>query len=206
MTIKLNAEIRANVGKGASRASRNNKKIPAVIYGEKIAPTAINIDAHEFEMLNRVPGMRAKLFEITAGDKTESAMMVDIQYHRVSDKVMHIDFKRIDTTKPVSAKVPFEIINAELSRGLKFGGIVSYPSRHVVLIGKIADMPHAIQIDVQNVKIGDVIYGRDLTLPAGARLGLRQADKPMIAIGGKEKKEVVVDPNATDAKGKKGKK
>ena len=64
MAIELNAEIRNVAGKGAARSIRNNKNVPAVIYGEKKAPIAIELNGREFEMLLKTPGLRTKLFQI----------------------------------------------------------------------------------------------------------------------------------------------
>ena len=102
MAIKLNAEIRSVAGKGAARSIRKNKKIPAVIYGEKKAPVAIELDGNGFEQLVKKPGLRTKLFEIDTNNGKENAMLVDIQYHPVSDAVVHVDFKRIDVNSPVN--------------------------------------------------------------------------------------------------------
>ncbi|MBO5662441.1 MAG: 50S ribosomal protein L25, partial [Alphaproteobacteria bacterium] len=64
MAIELNAEIRNVAGKGAARCIRNNKNIPAVIYGEKKAPVAIELNGREFDMLLKTPCLRTKLFKI----------------------------------------------------------------------------------------------------------------------------------------------
>ena len=92
MAINLNAEIRANTGKGASRSIRNNKNVPAVIYGEKKEPVAIVLDGHDFDMLLKRPSLRTKLFQIKTPNGTEDAMLMDIQYHPVTDAVVHADF------------------------------------------------------------------------------------------------------------------
>ena len=122
MAINVNAEIRANTGKGASRSIRNNKNIPAVIYGEKKTPIAIELNGRDFEMLIRTPGLRTKLFQIKTPNGSEDAMLMDIQYHPVTDAVVHVDFKRIDVKKPVNVVVPVEVINTATSKGLKLGG------------------------------------------------------------------------------------
>ena len=122
MAINLNAEIRNVAGKGAARSIRNNKNIPAVIYGEKKAPVAIELNGHEFGLLLNTPSLRTKLFQIKTSEGTEDAMLMDIQYHPVSDAPIHADFKRIDVKKPVNVVVPVEVINVETSKGLNFDG------------------------------------------------------------------------------------
>ena len=185
MAIKLNAEIRNVAGKGAARSIRNNKKIPAVIYGEKKAPVAIELDGREFEMLIKTPGLRTKLFQIETGNGTEDAMLMDIQYHPVSDAVIHADFKRIDVKSPVNVVVPVEDINVETSKGLKLGGTLNFAVRKVALRGLVDVIPEKITIDLSDLTIGDVVHGTDLVLPEGVELGLHQAELAFATIGGK---------------------
>ncbi|MBQ4070393.1 MAG: 50S ribosomal protein L25/general stress protein Ctc [Alphaproteobacteria bacterium] len=185
MAIKLNAEIRNVAGKGAARSIRNNKKIPAVIYGEKKAPVAIELDGREFEMLIKTPGLRTKLFQIETGNGTEDAMLMDIQYHPVSDAVIHADFKRIDVKSPVNVVVPVEVINVETSKGLKLGGTLNFAVRKVALRGLVDVIPEKITIDLSDLTIGDVVHGTDLVLPEGVELGLHQAELAFATIGGK---------------------
>lgn len=185
MAIKLKAEIRNAAGKGAARSIRRNKNIPAVIYGEKKAPTAIELNGRDFVALLQTPSLRTKLFEIDTTDGHEDAMLMDIQYHPVNDSVIHVDFKRIDVKKPVNVSVPVEVINAETSKGLKLGGVLNFAVRKVALRGLVHDIPEKITIDLTNLNIGDSVHGSDLVLPNGVELGLRQAELAFATIGGK---------------------
>lgn len=189
MAIKLNADIRSVAGKGATRSIRKNKKIPAVIYGEKKAPVAIELDGNSFELLIKKPALRTKLFEIDTTNGKENAMLVDIQYHPVSDAVVHVDFKRIDVNNPVEVSVPVEVINVDTSKGIKLGGVLNFAVRKVALRGLVHDIPEKIVIDLTNVTIGETVHGTDLVLPAGIELGLHQAELAFATIGGKMPEE-----------------
>lgn len=189
MAIKLKAEIRNAAGKGAARSIRKNKNIPAVIYGEKKAPVSIELNGREFEMLLQTPSLRTKLFEIDTANGQEDAMLMDIQYHPVTDNVIHADFKRIDVKKPVSVSVPVEVINADVSKGLKLGGVLNFAVRKVALRGLVHNIPEKITIDLTNLTIGDSVHGSDLVLPEGVELGLRQAELAFATIGGKMPEE-----------------
>ena len=205
MAIKLNAEIRKVAGKGAARAVRKNKNIPAVIYGEKKEPTSIELNGHEFEMLLGQPSLRTKLFEISVNGAKEDAMLMDIQYHPVSDRVVHVDFKRINVKEPVHVVVPVEVINADVSKGIKLGGVLNFAVRKVALVGLVDDMPEKITIDLSDVTIGDTIHGSDLVLPKGITLGLHMADLAFATIGGKmpEEADAKAAPAAAAAPAKK---
>ena len=199
MSIKLNAEIRKVAGKGAARAVRKNANIPAVIYGEKKEPVSIELNGRDFNMLLGQPSLRTKLFEIMVGGNKEDAMLMDIQYHPVSDRVVHVDFKRIDVKKPVHVVVPVEVINADVSKGIKLGGVLNFAVRKVALVGLVSDMPEKITIDLSDVTIGDTIHGSDLVLPKGITLGLHMADLAFATIGGKMPEEADAKPQAAAA-------
>jgi large subunit ribosomal protein L25 len=187
--IELSAGLRVVAGKGAARKVRNDRKIPAVIYGNKIEPAAIELNGHDFAELVKKPGLRTKLFVIDTGKTKENAMLMDIQYHPVKDVPIHADFKRIDVSKPVYVDVPLNLMNVETSRGLKMGGALNFAVRSVLISAKVADIPEKIDIDIQNMNITDTIHGRDLTLPRNVELGLRQADLAFVTITGKMKEE-----------------
>lgn len=190
MSIQLNADLRKVAGKGVTRAIRNKNNIPAVIYGGKKDPVAIELDGRNFEMLIKKPGLRTKLFEISVSSNKENAMLVDIQYHPVSDRVVHVDFKRIDVKSPVSVVVPVEIINTEISKGIKLGGVLNFAVRKVSITGLIENIPEKIIIDALDLNIGDSVHGSDLKLPQGIILGLHQAELAFATIGGKMAEEV----------------
>ena len=185
MAIKLKAEIRNAAGKGAARSIRRSKNIPAVIYGEKKSPVAIELNGRDFEMLLQTPSLRTKLFEIETTNGHEDAMLMDIQYNPVSDAVMHVDFKRINVKNPVNVSVPVEVINADISKGLKMGGVLNFAVRKVAVRGLVHDIPEKITIDLTNLNIGDSVHGSDLVLPNGIELGLHQAELAFATIGGK---------------------
>ncbi len=189
MAIELKAEFRDVAGKGAARAIRKNQNIPAVIYGEKKEPTAITLNMRDFEMLLKQPSLRTKLFQIETPKGNEDAMLMDIQYHPVSDRVIHVDFKRINVNAPVSVSVPVELANADISKGLKLGGVLNFAVRKVALRGLVHDIPEKIVIDLANLNIGDVVHGTDLVLPKGIELGLHQAELAFVTIGGKMPEE-----------------
>lgn len=189
MSIKLKAGIRNVAGKGAARSVRKEKKVPAVIYGDNKAPVAIELNAKEWIELIKKPGLRTKLFEIETASGPENAMLMDIQYHPVSDAPMHVDFKRIDIKKPVSVVVPLQLVNIETSRGLKMGGTLNFAVRKVAVVAKVDNIPEKIDVDLLELGIGDVVHGSDLKLPTGVELGLHQADLAFVIIAGKMAEE-----------------
>jgi large subunit ribosomal protein L25 len=126
-------------------------------------------------------------------------MLMDIQYHPVSDKIVHVDFKRIDVAKPVCVNVPVEVINADTSKGLKLGGVLNFAVRKVSLVALVDKLPEKIVLDLQDLTIGDTVHGSDLVLPEGVSLGLHQAELAFATIGGKMPEEADAKKPAADA-------
>ena len=117
----------------------------------------------------------------------------------MSDKVVHVDFKRINVKEPVHVVVPVEVINVETSKGIKLGGVLNFAVRKVALVGLVDDMPEKITIDLTDVTIGDTIHGSDLVLPKGITLGLHMADLAFATIGGKMPEEADAKQQAAAA-------
>ena len=199
MAIEINAEIRNVAGKGAARSIRKSNNIPAVIYGEKKAPVAIELNGRDFETLLKTPALRTKLFNIKTANGVEDAMLMDIQYHPINDNVIHADFKRINPAAPVNVVVPVEVINVDVSKGIKFGGVLNFAVRKVALRGLVQDIPEKITIDLTNLGIGETVHGSDLVLPKGIELGLHQAELAFATIGGKMAEEADTKPAAAAA-------
>ena len=197
--IEISANLRNVAGKGAARKVRNNKNIPAVIYGNKADPVAIELNGHDFGEMIKKPGLRTKLFIIDTGKSKENAMLMDVQYHTVKDTPMHADFRRVDIKKPVLVNVPLNLINVETSRGLKMGGALNFAVRSVELLAMVDDIPEKIDVDLLNLNIMDTVHGSDLSLPKGVELGLHQAQLAFVTITGKMKEEKVETPVATAA-------
>ena len=146
--------------------------------------------------------MRTKLFEIETPNGLENAMLMDIQYHPVSDAPIHVDFKRIDVNKPVNVEVPLKLLNVETSRGLKMGGALNFAIRKVEIVANINKIPEKIDVDISGLNIGDVVHGSDLKLPSGVELGLRQDELAFVVIAGKMAEEAetpTAEEAATDA-------
>ena len=126
-------------------------------------------------------------------------MLMDIHYHPVSDAVVHADFKRIDVKKPVEVSVPVEVINADVSKGIKLGGVLNFAVRKVAVRGLVHNIPEKITVDLTNLNIGDSVHGTDLVLPDGVELGLHQAELAFATIGGKMPDEADANKNAAPA-------
>ena len=190
--IIIAAEPRELSGKGAARAVRRTKKIPGVIYGEKQAPTLIQLDPRVLWAQLNKPGFFTQLFAIDLGNGvTERALARDVQFHPVSDQPLHVDFLRVSADHAVHVKVPVHVINETLSPGVKKGGVVNLELHEIELSCSPEAIPHQIEIDLTGVEIGHSIHLKDIALPAGAKpyhvsgeITVISISAPTVAAGG----------------------
>ena len=125
--VTLKVQKRDNSGKGAARATRRAGLIPAVIYGNKQEPELIAITPKDLEKQMQIKGFRTRQFEleIEGTGKKELALCQAIQYHKVKDNPIHVDFLRIDLNKEVTVEIPFKFIGEDVCKGVKKGGVLN---------------------------------------------------------------------------------
>jgi len=164
---KLSASERDRVGKGSARAARRAGMVPAVIYGDKKAPIGIELEGRVIRKIVHEPGIFSRLLDIDVNGKTTRIITKDIQFHPVTDNILHLDFLRVSATSNVEVSVAVEFINEATCPGLKIGGVLNIVRHEVELSCPPASIPEKITIDLAGVKIGDSIHISSIELPEG---------------------------------------
>ena len=163
----ISASERERVGKGSARAARRAGLVPAVIYGDKKDPVGITMQAREITKIVQQPGIFGRLLEIDVAGTKSTVLTRDIQFHPVSDVVMHLDFLRVSQSATVAVAVPVEFINEDKCPGIKIGGVLNVVRYEVELNCPATAIPEKITIDLDGVKIGDSIHISAIPLPEG---------------------------------------
>ena len=163
----ISASERERVGKGSARAARRAGLVPAVIYGDKKDPVGITMETREITKIVHQPGIFGRLLEIDVAGTKSTVLTRDIQFHPVSDVVMHLDFLRVSQSATVSVAVPVEFINEDKCPGIKIGGVLNVVRYEVELNCPATAIPEKITIDLDGVKIGDSIHISAIPLPEG---------------------------------------
>ncbi len=169
--VVLKVQARQNSGKGAARATRRAGLIPAVIYGNKQEPELISITPKDLIKQMQIKGFRTRQFEIEieGKNKKELALCQAIQYDKVKDNPIHVDFLRIDLNKEITVEIPFKFINEETCVGVKKGGVLNIVARNAEIICKPADIVDEIEVDVANLDVAESIHADAITLPKGLK-------------------------------------
>ncbi|MGI4732651.1 MAG: 50S ribosomal protein L25/general stress protein Ctc [Janthinobacterium lividum] len=170
--LTLAAETRERVGKGASRALRRSGRVPAVIYGQKQAPTSIHL---EEKALTRAlaTGHFMNSVVVVAGTRT---LPKDVAFDPVTDRPVHVDFLRIDEHASVHVSVPVVFTDEEQSPGLKAGAVLNIVRHELELVVDAAEIPSEISISLAGKEIGESVHISDVTLPAGAASAIEDRD------------------------------
>ena len=169
--VTLKVQKRDNSGKGAARATRRAGLIPAVIYGNKQEPELISIEPRDLIKQMQIKGFRTRQFEleIEGTNKKELALCQAIQYHKVKDNPIHVDFLRIDLNKEITVEIPFKFVGEENCKGAKKGGVLNVVTRIAAIVCKAADMVDAIEVDVSDLDVAESIHSDSVKLPKGLK-------------------------------------
>ena len=165
----LNAQARNDLGKGASRRLRRNANlIPAVVYGANKAPVSISLETREVAKLLLNDAAYSSILELNIDGKKEDVLIKALQRHPAKSFVLHADFIRVVAGQKLTTLVPVLLINEDTCVGAKTGGGDIFrlaTELEVTCLPK--DLPDAIEVDMANINVGEIVHLADLTAPKG---------------------------------------
>jgi len=183
--VSLNAENRQEEGKSSSRLLRRAGSVPAVIYGGSKEPLMISILEKDITKASSVPGFTTQILNVSVEGSSENVIIKEIQRHPASQRVLHADLMRVNPDTKISITVPVRFINEELCVGVKMhGGAISHLINNVDITCLASNLPEYLEVDVQNLDIGDSVSLSALNLPEGVEI-------PSLALGEDRDQSVV---------------
>ncbi len=201
----INAELRDESGKGASRRLRHEGKIPAILYGDGKKTQPITLSHNEITKHLEQEAFYSQILTLIANKKKQRAILRDIQRHPFKPKIMHMDFQRINSRNKLTTSVPFHFLNEDICIGFKAGGIISHQINELEISCLPADLPEYIEVDIEELDIGDSIHLSQIALPEGvesiASIQGDEHDLPVASIlhrGGSEEEDEIIDEELTD--------
>jgi len=167
--FELHAEIREDLGKGASRRLRRlADQVPAIIYGGDRDPQPLTLVRKDLEKALENEAFYSHVLTINVGKEKQKAILKDLQRHPARESVMHADFLRVNENKAIKVNVPIHFINEAKSYGVKTqGGIVQHQETDIEVQCLPSKIPEYIEVDMLKVEIGQIIHLSDITLPEG---------------------------------------
>lgn len=163
----VNAELRTDQGKGASRRLRRTGRLPGILYGAHKEPTMISLTHHEMIHHLEDEAFYSNLLTLNLGDKQETVVIKDLQRHPSKPFILHADFQRVQADEKIRMHVPLHFINEAKCPGVKAGGNVSHQLTDVEITCLPKDLPEFIAVDMADMDVGDALHLSELKLPDG---------------------------------------
>ncbi|MCM2679099.1 50S ribosomal protein L25/general stress protein Ctc [Echinimonas agarilytica] len=165
--MSLDAVVRTDLGKGASRRLRHTDAVPAIIYGADQEPVAITLSHSKVLKAQESEVFYSQVLDINLDGKVVQAIVKDMQRHAYKPKVTHIDFLRIDATHVLTTTVPVHFLNEDTAEAVKNGGVVNHLANEIAVSCLPADLPEFIEVDLTDVEIGQTVHLSEIKLPKG---------------------------------------
>tara|TARA_R110002111_G_scaffold55474_2_gene95336 strand:+ start:918 stop:1574 length:657 start_codon:yes stop_codon:yes gene_type:complete len=167
--FELIAEVRTDLGKGASRRLRRFEgRVPAIIYGGDTPPQSLSLISKDLEKSLENEAFYSHVLAIKIGDVTEKAILKDMQRHPAKNRITHVDFMRVDDNVAIKVHVPIHFLNEETCYGVKTqGGMIQHQETDIEVQCLPGDIPTFIEVDMLKVETGQIVHLSEVKLPAG---------------------------------------
>jgi large subunit ribosomal protein L25 len=167
--FELNAALRKDKGKGASRRLRRNADmIPAILYGAGKDPLPLTLAHKDIHKACQNEAFFSRIITIIADGNSQQAIVKDLQRHPAKDRIMHADFLRIQMDQAITVEVPLHFLNEDSCLGVRQGGgNVSHNMTSIEISCLPGDLPEYIEVDIEELDLGDAIHISGLKLAEG---------------------------------------
>ena len=194
--VSLAASERQSEGKSANRNLRRSGYIPGVLYGGKEEPKKISIMEKDIVKANEIAGFATQILQITMEGKDVDVVVKEIQRHPATSRILHADFMRVDPDSKITLVVPIRTLNDENCIGVKVsGGQVNHLINDIEISCLASNLPEYLEIDVQEMDIGDTVSLSEIKLPEGVEITILQQDedRDQAVVSLTETREMVIE-------------
>ena len=161
---------------GSTKFLLSKGMVPGVVYGKESKALSIAFENKVLDKLMHAGGFYSKTIIIDVDGKSEKVLPKALQYHPVTDKLIHFDFLRVQDDTKVTVDVPVEYLNEEVCPGLKQGGVLNLVRRSVEVSCNANNIPEKLQYDLIESEIGDSIKISNIELPEGVNPTITDRD------------------------------
>ncbi len=167
--IELNASPRTELGTGASRRLRRpGENLPGIIYGGDDAPQPVTLSANELTKAMQQEAFFSQIVNVRVDGAEQQALVRDLQLHPVNERVLHVDFLRVDADRPIQTNVPLHFVNESKCVGVRTGGgSIAHNLVDVEVSCLPKDLPEFIEVDLAALDVGQALHLSDLNVPEG---------------------------------------
>jgi large subunit ribosomal protein L25 len=176
----IEATVREERGKNASRRLRAAGMIPGVVYGRSFPVTALSVDPKQVEKILTSETGRNTIFTLKLGDQSADVLVREFQLEPVQGFLTHVDFQRISMDEIREFEVPVELVGT--AAGVKAGGIVDLVSRNILVECLPNDVPSEIQVSMEALEIGDMVRVAELDVDTSKVKILAEPDQVVVTV------------------------
>ncbi|MEA2081659.1 MAG: 50S ribosomal protein L25 [Elusimicrobiota bacterium] len=166
MELQVVMNKRETGKKSLLKQLRKDKKTPAIIYGAGFKAEAVWVD--EKEISGIIKNSKTSVLSLNEGKKQITAVIKDVSYDVLSDRVNHVDFLKIEAKKELEINVPVELEGE--CKGVKEGGVLDFVTRELDIKTIPSKIPHSIKVDVSEMLMGDTLRVSELQIPEGVNV------------------------------------
>ena len=159
--------LERNKDTGSTKSLLTKGMVPGIIYGKDSEPTKIALEDKVLKKLMGSGSFYSTILDIDVDGKVEKILPKQLQYHPVSDKLIHFDFLRVQENTKVNVEIPVEFQNQDKCPGLKKGGVLNTVRRLVELTCNANNIPSKLEFDLIESEIGDAVKISNIKLPDG---------------------------------------
>jgi large subunit ribosomal protein L25 len=205
VSFSFGADLRDMQGKGASRRLRHKGKVPAILYGGHQDAQALVLDQQNLLTMVGDERFYSSIVQLKLGERTQEAIVKDIQMHPAKNVVVHVDLQRVVENERIRIMLPIHFKNETVSPGVKVqGGVVSHMRSDVEVTCLPKDLPEFLELDLSGMNLNETKFLSDIPLPQGVtipELGRRNAPVVSIHSPRAEEPEAVAAEAAAPAEG-----
>ena len=170
------AEVRDDYGTNNNRRLRKSGFVPGVVYGTSKDLKHIKLSHKDLLINLKNERFNSSILDLKIGkEKKQSVLLREVQFHPWRKEVLHVDFQRVSDNKEINVNVPIHFINENKCIGVKQGGgLISHILNELEIICLPQDLPEFIEVDLENLELGNSIHISQISLPKGVRSLLSQ--------------------------------
>jgi large subunit ribosomal protein L25 len=206
VSFTFGADLRDMQGKGASRRLRHTGKVPAILYGGHQDAQALILDQQNLLTMVGDERFYSSIVQLKIGERTQEAIVKDIQMHPAKNVVVHVDLQRVVENEKIRIMLPIHFKNETVSPGVKTqGGVVSHMRSDVEVTCLPKDLPEFLELDLSGMSLNETKFLSDIPLPPGVTVPeLTRRNAPVVSIHSpraEEPEAVVAEAAAAPAEG-----
>jgi large subunit ribosomal protein L25 len=200
--IELTAELREEVGKGASRRLRRHAdQVPGIVYGGEQEPTKIMMEHRILKKLMEQEAFFSSILNLKLEKKTQKVVLKDLQRHPYKPKVLHFDLQRVTGDQILVMHIPLHFLNEDTAPGAKAGGVITHNMTSVEVRCAAKNLPEYIELDLAELELDQAYHLSDIKLPKGVELTIDISDAshdlPVVSVH--EPRAVIEEEAETEA-------